>query len=89
MVIDKLDDPTGESEFIEQMFEKDAKNYHVWSYRQWLVKRFDLWDNGELDYVEKLLERDVRNNSAWNHRYFLVFGKGDTPNQDVVEREMK
>lgn len=89
LVIDKLDDPTGESEFIEQMFEKDAKNYHVWSYRQWLVKRFDLWDNGELDYVEKLLERDVRNNSAWNHRYFLVFGKGDTPNQDVVEREMK
>ncbi|KAF8247438.1 protein prenylyltransferase, partial [Wilcoxina mikolae CBS 423.85] len=88
LVMDKLGDPTGESEFIEQMFEKDAKNYHVWSYRQWLVKRFGLWDNGELEYVQKLLERDVRNNSAWNHRYFLVFGKGDTPNQNVVEREM-
>lgn len=26
------------------MLDKDAKNYHVWSYRQWLVRKFALWD---------------------------------------------
>lgn len=32
-----------EQAFIERMFELDAKNYHVWSYRQWLVRTFALW----------------------------------------------
>ena len=26
------------------MLSRDAKNYHVWSYRQWLVRHFSLWD---------------------------------------------
>ncbi|KXL48601.1 hypothetical protein M433DRAFT_56742 [Acidomyces richmondensis BFW] len=64
-----------ERQFIAQMFEKDAKNYHVWSYRQWLVKRFGLWDKGELEFTERMLERDVRNNSAWNHRWYVVNGR--------------
>ena len=55
--------------------------------RQWLVRRFDLWDN-EMGSVEDLLARDIRNNSAWNHRYYIVFGRG-TPVDDVtVEREI-
>ncbi len=58
-----------------RMFASDAKNYHVWSYRQWLVRRFDLWDGAELDDVSSLLEFDVRNNSAWNYRWFVVFGR--------------
>jgi protein farnesyltransferase/geranylgeranyltransferase type-1 subunit alpha len=33
LVVDKLGDPTGEPDFIARMFEKDSKNYHVWSYR--------------------------------------------------------
>ena len=57
------------------MLEQDTKNYHVWSYRQWLVKRFDLWDKPEeMDWTESMIEADVRNNSAWNHRFYLVFG---------------
>jgi protein farnesyltransferase/geranylgeranyltransferase type-1 subunit alpha len=70
------------------MFALDEKNYHVWSYRQWLVRRFDLWApadapaaalaNPELRFVERLLAADVRNNSAWNHRWFVVFGRPTT-----------
>lgn len=73
------------------MFELDAKNYHVWSYRQWLVRRFELWDEGELEATEKLIEDDVRNNSAWNHRFFLVSGSKPpkTEDKEVVEREIK
>ena len=80
-----------------QMFEHDAKNYHVWSYRQWLVRHFGLWET-ELRDVEVLLGRDVRNNSAWNHRWFVVFGredvvgegesKGKGVGEEVVEREI-
>lgn len=70
-----LGDPTGEPDFLDEMFQKDAKNYHVWSYRQWLVRHFGLWNQRELDDVERLLRDDVRNNSAWNHRWFLVFGR--------------
>ena len=70
------------------MFEKDAKNYHVWSYRQWLVRRFNLWDKGELEDIELLLKHDIRNNSAWNHRWFVVFGKADAAvARDIIQRE--
>ena len=65
-----------ELEFLAEMFEKDQKNYHVWSYRQWLVRKFDLWEGyGEMEEIERFLRLDVRNNSAWNHRWFLVFGR--------------
>jgi protein farnesyltransferase/geranylgeranyltransferase type-1 subunit alpha len=77
---------------MEGMLAKDAKNYHVWSYRQWLVRRFDLWDDAsEMAYVEKLLDDDVRNNSAWNHRWFLAFGRpasGALSDELVVRREV-
>jgi len=89
LVIDRLGDPTGETEFIGKMFDKDSKNYHVWSYRQWLVRRFDLWERGEIEYTTLLLHKDVRNNSAWNHRFFLIFGRVDTVSEDVYERETK
>jgi protein farnesyltransferase/geranylgeranyltransferase type-1 subunit alpha len=66
--------PTEEQDFLQKMFDLDAKNYHVWSYRQWMVRHFNLWDSErEMHDVEALLNSDVRNNSAWNHRYFLRF----------------
>jgi protein farnesyltransferase/geranylgeranyltransferase type-1 subunit alpha len=67
--------PTKEPDFLMQMFAQDSKNYHVWTYRHWLVRRFELWDlPRELEDVDALLKADVRNNSAWNHRYMLRFG---------------
>lgn len=75
LIVDKLDDCSGEAHFVERMFEKDAKNYHVWSYRQWMVRRFGLWEKGELEFTEKLIEKDVRNNSAWNHRWYVINGR--------------
>ena len=87
--MDRVGSAEGEADFIARMFEKDAKNYHVWSYRQWLVRRFDLWDKGEIEEVELLLEHDIRNNSAWNHRWFVVFGReGFTVANDTIQREL-
>lgn len=90
-IIDELGSCEGEPEFINSMLELDSKNYHVWSYRQWLVKRFDLFDKPEeLEWTHSMIEEDVRNNSAWNHRYYLVVGgREGKPSADLVEREIE
>ena len=82
--------PSTELPFLARMFAKDAKNYHVWSYRQWLVRHFSLWDS-ELPYIETLLRVDVRNNSAWNHRWFVTFGREDGQEIDgaILAREIE
>lgn len=87
-----------------QMFASDSKNYHVWSYRQWLVRQFNLWDEPrEIADVDALIAQDVRNNSAWNHRYLLKFaprqgaeaamavavtGAGEKGRLDVVDEDV-
>ncbi|KAJ5824232.1 Protein prenyltransferase alpha subunit [Penicillium robsamsonii] len=76
--------PPKEADFLMEMFAQDSKNYHVWTYRHWLVRHFGLWDQPrELEDVEFLLKADVRNNSAWNHRYMLRFGPRDTSLPDA------
>lgn len=76
--------PPTETQFLALMFAQDAKNYHVWSYRQWLVRHFSLWDS-ELPYTESLLQSDVRNNSAWNHRWFIVFARHTDPQKHSIK----
>ncbi|KKA27859.1 hypothetical protein TD95_003248 [Thielaviopsis punctulata] len=73
-----------ETLFIAQMLEADTKNYHVWSYRQWLVRRLALWDIGELLATQNYIEEDVRNNSAWSHRFFIVFSDPAVSSGDAV-----
>ncbi|KAG7901362.1 hypothetical protein KL935_002428 [Ogataea polymorpha] len=75
---------------LEKMLDQDSKNYHVWSYRRWLVERFDLFrDTNELKYTGKMLEEDVRNNSAWNHRFFVLLGDKKTLTNDQIQAEIE
>lgn len=74
--VEKLGDPKGEMEAIEESLQEDSKNYHAWIYRQHLIAHFGLW-GGELDYTAVLLKQDPLNNSAWNQRHF-VLKKADT-----------
>lgn len=76
--------PTTEIPFLSLMFSLDAKNYHVWSYRQWLVRHFSLWDS-ELPTINTLLAQDVFNNSAWNHRWFVLFCRRVDPNLHSIK----
>ena len=70
--------PRPELTFITRSLAEDSKNYHTWSYRQWLLVYFkedeSLW-TGELDFVDEMLGQDVRNNSAWHHRFFVVWAR--------------
>ncbi|KAF8234948.1 protein prenylyltransferase [Tricholoma matsutake] len=86
--------PGPELSFVETSLKADAKNYHTWSYRQWLLAYFndeDLWD-GELDFVDTMLVQDLRNNSAWHHRFFVVFQSGVRAGEEdrarIVRREL-
>lgn len=62
-----------ETQFIITMLAEDTKNYHVWSYRQYLVRKLSLFNLAELLSTQNLIEDDVRNNSAWSHRFLVVF----------------
>ncbi|KAG6839489.1 hypothetical protein C0991_002174, partial [Blastosporella zonata] len=86
--------PAPELKFIAKSLEADVKNYHTWSYRQWLLAFFnddELWA-GELDFVDEMIVHDVRNNSAWHHRFFVVFQsglrEGETDRARIVRREL-
>jgi protein farnesyltransferase/geranylgeranyltransferase type-1 subunit alpha len=62
--------------FLEQIFNSDSKNYHAWSYKVWIVERYELWNNQEhMVFVDKMLDNDVMNNSVWSFRYFLIMRK--------------
>lgn len=87
-----------EAAFMDQMFELDSKNYHVWSYREYFVRKLQLFPSqclpdepSELATVEGLLEQDVRNNSAWAHRFFIVFSDPGHSTEDskALERDEK
>mmetsp|Transcript_15910 Transcript_15910/g.24558 ORF Transcript_15910/g.24558 Transcript_15910/m.24558 type:complete len:226 (+) Transcript_15910:371-1048(+) len=62
--------------FLEQIFDSDAKNYHAWSHKIWLVERYCLWnEDAHMDFVDKMLDQDPRNNSVWSYRYFIKMGR--------------
>ena len=60
-----------EMQFLKEIFDSDRKNYHAWSYRIWLIERFQLWAD-ELTFVDEMLKIDMGNNSVWSYRYFIL-----------------
>lgn len=94
LLLTLLKNPAPELAFIARSLKVDTKNYHTWSYRQWLLAYFNdegLW-NGELGFLEDMLKEDIRNNSAWHHRFFTVFQsgtrQGDEDRELVLRREL-
>jgi protein farnesyltransferase/geranylgeranyltransferase type-1 subunit alpha len=82
--------PAQELAYLSRVLATDAKNYHTWAYRQWILTYYgdthpNLWEH-ELIATDILIEDDVRNNSAWHHRFFISFASG--AQSDVTEREL-
>ncbi|KAF8348636.1 hypothetical protein F5887DRAFT_951176 [Amanita rubescens] len=82
-----------ELDFVAKVLSgEDQKNYHTWSYRQWLLSYFndeeDLWST-ELDFIDLILSKDVRNNSAWHHRFFVVWASGVRDGEEDRERILR
>lgn len=38
--------------FIEEILDEDAKNYHAWGHRQWMLRKYNLWSD-ELKFVDR------------------------------------
>ena len=70
----------------------DAKNYHAWAHRQWVLttcagdaRHITPSDTlmlylGEMDFANAMIGVDVRNNSAWSQRFFArkwLVGRGN------------
>ncbi|ETW78094.1 hypothetical protein HETIRDRAFT_325323 [Heterobasidion irregulare TC 32-1] len=90
LLVTLLNEPAPELPFVENALTVDAKNYHTWSYRQWVLAHFDraeMWE-GEIAFVERMLDKDVRNNSAWHHRFFVLFERGGAKTEEAVRREL-
>jgi protein farnesyltransferase/geranylgeranyltransferase type-1 subunit alpha len=94
LILTQTRKPVPELAFIGRSLDVDEKNYHTWSYRQWLLAYFnddEMW-SGELGFVENMLKRDLRNNSAWHHRFFVVFQsgvrKGEEDRDVTLRREL-
>ena len=46
--------------FMDAIFDSDAKNYHAWAHKIWLIERFELFTEiRHLEFLEDLLDRDV------------------------------
>ncbi|KAF9273703.1 CAAX geranylgeranyltransferase alpha subunit [Mortierella alpina] len=76
---------------IAQALVEEPKNYHAWSYRQWVLSHFGLgpWWEEELGYIDEQLALEIRNNSAWNQRYFVVTLGPKGLTEEVLEREVQ
>lgn len=82
--------PSQELTYLSRVLATDAKNYHTWAYRQWVLTHYGdthpgIWEY-ELIATDILIEDDVRNNSAWHHRFFICFASG--AQNGVEEREL-
>ena len=87
VLVEWLGDPSKELRLTEIILAQDAKNYHAWQHRQWVLDTYKLFEQ-ELGFVDKLLHEDIRNNSAWNQRYYVV--KQTTGfTEEVINREIK
>ncbi|ODM88605.1 Protein farnesyltransferase/geranylgeranyltransferase type-1 subunit alpha [Orchesella cincta] len=73
-----------ELQLTKDILSYDAKNYHAWQHRQWILSIFKEYA-GEMDYVNFLLTDDVRNNSAWNQRYFVFVSLRDFSPENLME----
>jgi protein farnesyltransferase/geranylgeranyltransferase type-1 subunit alpha len=58
-----------EMEFIRDQLESDSKNYHCWTYYQFLIQTHSFYD---LKFVDDMITMDVRNNSAWNMSIYII-----------------
>lgn len=88
VLVDWTRDSSKELRLTEMVLSQDAKNYHAWQHRQWVMKNFNLFDQ-ELDYVERLLEEDIRNNSAWNQRFFVLTHQNPAIQEPELSQELE
>lgn len=58
-----------EFRFVEKLLDEDARNFHAWGYRQFLLSLPGRpTASAEVDYTQCKIEQNFSNFSAWHHR---------------------
>ncbi|KAJ2822354.1 Rab geranylgeranyltransferase [Coemansia furcata] len=57
---------------VAQLLSLDARNFHGWDYRRFVVSRLDDMDVEEFTYTTEQINRDCANHSAWHNRSKLL-----------------
>lgn len=80
--LDKLSNWNLEIQLIDNFLQVDSRNYHVWSYRRFIINCMkndenveesnELIDFDEFKYTSKMINRDISNYSAWHNRSKLI-----------------
>lgn len=102
--LDKLSDWTQELSLIDMFLKADARNFHVWAYRRFIIqcKKNDpavvtlneVIDFEEFAFTSKMINRDISNYSAWHNRtkvIELLFVKtpSDYCNMGLPDKDLK
>ena len=77
----------GEIELVKTILKLDGRNFHSWSYRQWLRQNFDIKLDDDIEYSKKLIEKDFSNYSAWFLRSWAAEKTG-APIEPEAELEL-
>ena len=61
-----------ELDLSSQIFRLDARNFHCWNYRRFIVEHGSIPLSSELAFSSKLIAEDPSNYSAWHYRTTLI-----------------
>ncbi|KAJ1820415.1 Rab geranylgeranyltransferase [Coemansia sp. RSA 2675] len=59
---------------VARLLELDARNFHGWDYRRFVVSHMDDMDVAEFAFTTEQINRDCANHSAWHNRSKLLPG---------------
>nr|ODN91605.1 geranylgeranyl transferase type-2 subunit alpha [Cryptococcus depauperatus CBS 7855] len=78
----------GELKLVEKMLDADARNFHAWAYRSYVLSSLPVQRplNEELDYTQSKIESNFSNFSAWHYRaktLAKIWDKNQTSEEEI------
>ena len=55
-----MNDVSYEKNMLDNIFSQEPKNFHAWTHRIWMIRRFNNTEN-EFEFIEKMLKDDRDN----------------------------
>ncbi|KZT26484.1 rab-protein geranylgeranyltransferase, partial [Neolentinus lepideus HHB14362 ss-1] len=79
---------------VEKMLDADARNFHAWSYRRYVLASMPEQrpETAELAYTMRKIEANFSNFSAWHQRskvYTSMWGSGKLNKDKCIEEELE